>query len=79
MNNPVVSVRIPISDFRKLQLLDQVYGQSVGKLIRDAVARHIKDLAATDEFRTRARKMQQHQTEILSQMLRQGMRAVPKK
>ena len=70
MDSRVVSVRIPIADLEKLRILAQVLGQPVGGLIRDAVAKHIQDLATTDEFRTRAVKMKTLFDETLSQMLR---------
>ena len=70
----IVSVRIPKANLHKLQLLAEVYDQSVGALIRAAVEKHVKEIAHTDEFRKKATEMQRRYDETLSKLLRSTMR-----
>jgi uncharacterized protein (UPF0147 family) len=70
MADQIVSVRIPKDDLRKLQLLAEVYDQSVGAHIRTAVKKHIKKLAGTEEFRIKAAEVQQRYDEMLNQLLK---------
>jgi|GEM_PF-6799781 len=71
----VVSVRIPKADLRKLQLLAEVYDQSVGSLIRTAVKKHVEELVRTDDFRSKAVNIQKRFDGILGQLL--GTRKLP--
>jgi hypothetical protein len=66
----IVSVRLPKSDLRKLQLLAQVYEKSVGELIRNATAKHVEELTSTDEFRTKAAEFQKMWDEVYSELVK---------
>ncbi len=66
----IVSVRVPKKDLRTLQLLAQVYNQSVGALIRTAVKKQTEELASTEEFRTKAVKIQKELDNQLRQLLK---------
>ncbi len=65
----IVSVRMEEADLRKLQLIAQVYGQSVGALIREAVQRHTKTIARTKDFKIKAPEILRRQTEMLDEFL----------
>ena len=65
----IVSVRMEETDLRKLQLIAQVYGQSVGALIREAVQRHTKTIARTKDFRTKATEVLRRNAEMLEEFL----------
>ncbi len=76
MTDTQVAVGIPKKKLQELQFLAQVYGTTVGKLIGDAVEKYIDESIASDEFRTKAGKFSEG-SEVLTDMLRQGMRMVP--
>src|SRR5579864_357258 len=65
----IVSVRLPDAELRKLQLLAQVYDQSVGELIRVAVSKHVEELTRSEEFKTRALELKRRNEETLNELL----------
>lgn len=65
----IVSVRLPDTELRKLQLLAQVYDQSVGELIRAAVSKHVEELTRTEDFKARALELKRRNEEIFSELL----------
>ena len=65
----IVSVRIPATDLRKLQVLGQVYERSVGELIRVAVGKHVEQLTRTEEFKTKALELKKRNEETLNELL----------
>jgi hypothetical protein len=65
----IVSVRLPEAELRRLQLLAQVYEQSVGELIRVAVSKHVEELTRTEEFKTRALELKRRNEDTLNELL----------
>ena len=65
----IVSVRLPESELRRLQLLAQVYQRSVGELIRVAVGKHVEELTRTDEFKARGLELQRRNEQMLNELL----------
>jgi len=64
----IVSVRMEKSDLRRLQLIAQIYGQSVGALIRTAIEKHTNAIARSKDFRTKAPKILERNEKMLEEL-----------
>lgn len=65
----IVSVRMDEADLRRLQLIAQVYEQSVGELIRTGVQRYIKAMTRTRAFRTKGKAILKRNEQMLNELL----------
>lgn len=65
----VVSVRLVTDDLRKLQILAQVEGVSVGEIIRNAVTKELALHLSSKEFRKKARELVKRNQEALDEIL----------